>query len=123
MKTENLISIERYKDIVSIRIDEKYLEHFYSLFKKRENVGIIDNDMKLQFMFTEKSEINITNLHIVISIDEKRFYAIQELLEDYIDSDRTFPLDISLELLEFSIQPIEIVDVVFECGNFIEQNQ
>ena len=123
MKTENLISIERYKDIVSIRIDEKYLEHFYSLFKKRENVVIIDNDMKLQFMFTEKSEININNLHIVISIDEKRFYAIQELLEDYIDSDRTFPLDISLELLEFSIQPIEIVDVVFECGNFIEQNQ
>ena len=74
MTTENLITIEHYKDIISILIDEK------------------------------------------------SFYTIQELLKYYIDSDRNFPLDISLEQLTFSIRPTEIVDVVFECGRFIAQN-
>ena len=122
MTTENLITIEHYKDIISILIDEKYIEDFYSLFKKRENVSITNNYVELQFMFAEKSEITINNSHIVISIDEKSFYTIQELLKYYIDSDRNFPLDISLEQLTFSIRPTEIVDVVFECGRFIAQN-
>lgn len=103
-----------YKDILSVSIDEKCIEQFYALFKKYENIYILDNGVELRFIPSEKSEIIIKGY--CISIDLNKFSTMRDLFEHYLCSDRKFPMDISLEQLGFSIQPIEIKDIVLECG-------
>ncbi len=109
--------IDVYKNILTISIKETYIDQFYNLFEKNSSF-ISDNGVKLQFLYCEKSEIIIEDNLVSIFMDLAKFDIIAGLFKRYLNSDRKFPLDISLEQLGFSIESNAIEDVVFECGQF-----
>lgn len=110
--------IDVYKNILTISIKETYIDQFYNLFEKKNTSFISDNGVKLLLLYCEKSEIIVEDNLVSIFMDLAKFDIIARLFKRYLNSDRKFPLDISLEQLGFSIKPNEIEDVVFECGQF-----
>ena len=65
--------------------------------------------------------IRDNNNNIIIFINSINFNTIRNIFKDYLNSKRIFPLDISLEQLGFIIEPEEVKDIVFECGEFDEE--
>ncbi len=113
-----MIIIDIYKNILTISINEAYIDQFYRLFELKKSSFISDNGMKLLFVYCEKSKVIIEENLISIFISLAKFDIMMGLFKQYLNSDRKFPLDISLEQLDFSIKSNEIADVVFECGQF-----
>lgn len=107
-----------YKNILIILIKDVHINQFCDLFEKTNRRFISDNGVELLFSCCEKSEVIIEDNLVSIFMDLSKFDIIAGLFKRYFDSDRRFPLDISLEQLGFSIESNEIEDVVFECGQF-----
>ena len=115
---KDIITINTYKDVLIISINEEDIEAFYKLFTSKNSSFISRNGISLQIVQSEESKIVIKDSNIIVSMSLTQFDIIVSLLQNYIKSNRKFPLDISLEQLDFLIESNEIKDVVLECGRF-----
>lgn len=113
-----MIRLSRYKDVFSISILEDFFVDFISYFRNFD-FEILNIDNAVLFFKSDKSRIRIENeTSVEIFISESDFTSLKEMLYSYQESEKFFPLDISLEQLGFDILPNSIKDVVIECGEF-----
>ena len=117
-----MITIESYKNIIIVSINKDKIDNFWELLENAKNKSFSSNNGKiLQFIYNDISKVIIRDNNIIIFINSINFNTIRNIFKDYLNSKRIFPLDISLEQLGFIIEPEEVKDIVFECGEFDEE--
>ena len=117
-----MITIESYKNIIIVSINKDKIDNFWELLENAKNKSFSSNNGKiLQFIYNDISKVIIRDNNIIIFINSINFNTIRNIFKDYLNSKRIFPLDISLEQLGFIIEPEEVKDIVFECGEFGEE--
>jgi len=117
-----MITIESFKNIIIVSINKDKIDNFWELLENAKNKSFSSNNGKiLQFIYNDISKVIIRDNNIIIFINSINFNTIRNIFKDYLNSKRIFPLDISLEQLGFIIEPEEVKDIVFECGEFDEE--
>ena len=117
-----MITIESFKNIIIVSINKDKIDNFLELLENAKNKSFSSNNGKiLQFIYNDISKVIIRDNNIIIFINSINFNTIRNIFKDYLNSKRIFPLDISLEQLGFIIEPEEVKDIVFECGEFDEE--